>query len=265
MNTKKIIAFVILLTICCSNFIFNVKADSVTVNSTSPGVVGCVVDLTCADSSDVIKIYYSETSPVTTSDDATYVDPSDLVGASGRTNRKILIRGLSEETLYYYRVYSTKDAGWSVAESSFTTLPRYTTEWQDEFMDFYLIEASNEVDIVQQNGIKRGSSMPVGTNPIVHDNGTLTYNAGGWGYVSVVKNATGQWFMWIQGYNAAYNGEALWFYTSTDGINWQAPDSGSVLDIGLSGTNHRYGTAFWNKYRRINKFCWSCRSLHKRL
>ena len=199
-------------------FIYNVQGDSVSSVTTTPGTVNCIVSFTCSDSSDSIIIYYNTSSGIDTGDMATYTDPDDCT-YSARTNRKMLITGLTEETTYYYRIYADGE-GWASSEDSFKTLPRFTTDYVDLFYDEYLVDSSSNMDVEQQTGVKHGSA-------IIDESGSGVY---GVGYPSVVMDGDTLWISvhdyvdrdYLQLYKSTNNGtsftdEGRWTMTGEPG------------------------------------------------
>ena len=213
MKKQILIVFFTIFIIIFSLFVFpTVGADSVTDVVATPGAVNCIVSFNCTDSTDSIKIYYDTSASVTTGDSSTYTDP-DTCSKSNRVSRKMLIRGLTEDTTYYYRLYSTDDTDWCAVEGSFTTLPRFTAEWKDEFFDTYLIDASSGLELEQNPGDKSG---------ILIGAGTQGYNDIGYTYVTMLKE--GDTYMFWG--NPRPTNEDNTYFTSNDGVVWNggSPD-----------------------------------------
>ena len=186
-------------------FSIPVYADSVSSVSVTEGAVTALVSFTCSDSTDIIRIYHSTSPGITTGDISSYDDPDD-VNLGNRADRTMLIRNLTEDTKYYYRIYAVGE-GWAAAEDSFRTLPRFTTEWKDEFFDDYYMDASSGVQLEQQSGTKYGSSF-IGDNP------------NDYGYVTVIKYL-GEYHMFMTNYTSNTYVTAFTRFNSSDGLNWK--------------------------------------------
>lgn len=201
------------------------------------GVVACILEFNATSISDTYRIYYGESSGITTGDNATYIDPPDC-SYGDRIARKMIIDGLTEEITYYYRIYDTGASSWHSAEDSFTTLPRFTndTGLKDEFFDTYLIDASSGISIAQQVGTKDTN------NPLI----THTYGSqpNGIGYLSVV-NDSGTWRLWATNCsNAATEIDNNAYFTSTDGVSWTYQN-----DVGV--TSIEYSEKFYSTFRKV--------------
>ena len=186
-------------------------------------MVNCIISFTCSDSTDSIVIYYGESPSITTADNSTYTDPDTCSYNAIRADRKMLITGLTESTTYYYRIYAVGE-GWADTEDSFTTLDRFTTEYKDEFYDTYLVEASSNMDIVQQAGAKYGSSFLGGAGS--SDYGYVTMNKDGSTYRMLLHNYSG-------------NRDAFYFFSSNDGTTWT--DEGQWTVTGDDYADRHFG------------------------
>jgi hypothetical protein len=129
----------------------------------TPGAVNCIFQFNCTDSTDTIQIRYAKHSGITTSDNASYIDPTQITNGS-REHRFMVIWALNESTLYYYRIYSTKTSTWASDEGSFTTDDRFIAQWKDEFFDTFLVSQSSGVGIRQIAGSKYSLNPVISTS-----------------------------------------------------------------------------------------------------
>ena len=243
MKNKKLVFFIasiFILSIGASILNFSVQADAVSDISVFPGAVNCIVNFTCVagDSGDTIRIYYDTSSGITTGDDHTYDDPDDCTYGS-RTDRKIIIRGLTDSTTYYYRIYNVDETGWVSAEDSFTTLSRFTTEYKDEFFDEYLVEASSDMSLEQQVGTKSG---------ILIDVGTQSWNDGGISFPCIYKESDTLYHLWGSfRQRPLVDDNDFMYMQSTDGVNWGTLDANSENITVVTPANRCLGgTVFYN-------------------
>jgi hypothetical protein len=165
MSSKKVGAFLFsfILLSTAGVVIHNipeVKAGSVNSVETKAGAINCIVNFTLSDSSDDIIIYYSKSSGVDTSDNESYSDPG-FTNRDYTSDRQMLLRGLEDSTTYYFKLYAEGEGWCDDVEYNFTTLPRFTTEYKDEFFDEYLIESSNDIKLEQQSGVKETVDNPI--------------------------------------------------------------------------------------------------------
>ena len=224
MKKAIVYALVINLIITSTVFIDTAKADTVSGITETPGAVNCVINFTCNDNTDSVKIYYGKSSPITTGDNETYTDPDEVPGYENRVDREMLIRGLTEDTTYYYRIYSTDDTNWCAAEGSFTTLSRFTnaTGWKDEFFDTYLIEQNSTLNLVQQDLIEKQLLIQNWTGDQTGDD---AWRGRGAYYCNVIHDSDGL-FKCLANMQPEElldeNGTAYWY--SSDGISWSAPE-----------------------------------------
>ena len=145
----------------------NTKGYTVASVTVDVGAVNAIVNVTMSSPTHSITIYYDTTTIVDELDRHTleyggqtsssisndYGDVVYNIGTFLNNPRSVMVRGLTESTTYYYRIYDNTDHTWADGTlRSFTTLPRFTTEWVDKFYDYYLIESRNNMFIVQQSG-----------------------------------------------------------------------------------------------------------------
>jgi hypothetical protein len=181
----------------------------------TPGVTACIIEFSTADVMDTIKIYYSESSPVTLSDKNTYIDPIDC-NKDYRINRKMFFGPLKEDTIYFYRIFNTRTSSWISVEGSFKTGLRFNekTGWSDHFFDTYLIDNSNYIEIAQQIGIKDVD------NPFFWDDRDISSPPGariGWTGQVTNSNDPVRWDGWFINRSDGTNGH---YYTSENGKDW---------------------------------------------
>ena len=243
MKKKKLVLSIVFTLICSILFVIfinPIQADIVSDISVSSGSVNCIISFNVVggDSSDTIRIYYDTSSGITTGDSCTYDDPDDCTYGS-RTDRKIIIRGLTDSTTYYYRIYNVDETSWVSSEDSFTTNARFTTQWKDEFFDEFLVEDSSNMALEQQVGIKSGKLIDVGTQD---------WNDGGLSYISIYKENNTSYHLWSTSRQRplTINNNCIYMH-STDGVNWGSLDI-DIENITVNTPNNRAlgGTLFYN-------------------
>jgi len=206
------------------------------------GVVACILEFSCLNTTDSIRIYYDTNPGVTTADSYTYTDPEDC-NKGERLKRKMIIEGLTENTTYYYRLYNVDTSSWYKQEGNFTTLPRFTSKWVDKFYDTYLISSRSNVDIVQQVGVK---------DP---DNPLISYAYGsqpnGLSYINVIKD-NGIWRCWAVNVS---DREHPSYLTSSDGVSWSEPQSITINDVGWCAypSVYNHSGTWYMLYREENQ------------
>lgn len=165
MKTPRLLSLFILSLLLLSFYSPLTKATSITDNTELVGTVNAyiVFNVTYASCTTYINVS-TDATPDSSPNIQTYTDPTDLTNGeyygSGSIQRYMLVRGLNSSTTYNYTINLN---GTSDASGTFTTLPRYTNEtgWGDEFIDTYLIQSSNNINLVQSTIVE----YP--TNPLI--------------------------------------------------------------------------------------------------
>ena len=199
---KTLIFMILLFLASISGFISiqpKVKAAA-SVTGMSIGVSTCQLNITGLDAADVIYCKWDTINPPG-ANTWVYLDETDISQErADDTNRKYLLRGLDEETTYYYELYVDDvftDSG------SFTTHSLYGNSVKDTFVDDYLIESMTGT-----------LSLTVSTPEV--DCGRLLNDIQG--YVSVYyKNG---WHLLVHDNRQCDDNECLEYYTSDDGLTW---------------------------------------------
>jgi len=150
-NMNKKLLSLLFFSILVLSMLPKVSADYATNITSTPGAVSCIIEFDAPATDSYIRIYYGKSTGIDATDNMTYRDP-DLCTYGERTHRKMLIRGLTEDTTYYYRLRDTEIDEWLSDELSFTTLSRFTndTGWKDEFFDLYLVDSNSSGLVIDQ-------------------------------------------------------------------------------------------------------------------
>lgn len=173
-NSITIIVMSLLVVLSAYAYIPAVEAAISNV-TTLPGAVNCIIEFDC-EVADVIYIKYGVSYPL---EFQTYTDPTDMNSwdRGDHSHRWMVLRSLNESTTYRYDIYV---GGANTSSGSFTTKPRFTTSYADEFLDEYLWDASSGIDIYQSVGVKSppaGGADPDydfdGIHPYINSNGTF--------------------------------------------------------------------------------------------
>jgi hypothetical protein len=255
MNKKPriIIILSIVLSIFFSSFALPsyppiVRAETVSNVTENVGVVTTIIEFDSSDTTSTYRIYFSTSSGITTSNDHTYRDPDDRTSNQDDTHRRMVIMGLQDNTTYYYRIRNIDTGLWKNDESNFTTNPRFnsTIPWKDEFYDTYYTDASNNIELVQEDGIKYDGNPIIPCNAIA---GTGQTGPTEYGYCCPVvhKQSDTEWHMWGFNFSSYVN---PWYATSTDGLTWALSNTKISYDQGTESIypNFMYYNNTWRSY-----------------